>query len=70
MSDETKAAPAAKKDGAAAKVAKPEARRVEVLRNGFKSTYGTAARGARINMKLADAEMFAKSGDVRILGAI
>lgn len=44
--------------------------RVEVLRHGFRSLYGTAARNARINMKKADADMFAKSGDVRILGTI
>lgn len=42
--------------------------RCEVLEQGFKSSAGTAALGARINLSEADAEMFEKKGKVRILG--
>ena len=70
MTTKNKAADAEAKSKTAPAPAKVEGRRVEVLSASLKSTYGTAARGARVNMTKADAEMFEADGRVRILGAL
>jgi hypothetical protein len=67
MSEETKAAKPAKNEGAAEQPT-PEAVRVKVLKGGMSIAGSTAARGTIVNVLAADAELFAKRGDVEILG--
>lgn len=67
MSEEPKAAKAPKKR-TAAKKPKPEALRVKVLKGGMAIAGSTAARGTILNVLAKDAELFAKRGEVQILG--